>query len=209
MSMSASSFRALLAVTLLTMPACSYHMHGHASAAPDKPVDAASLIVSLDDMRRLTDLPGLSQMSELKAGPREGGYGQSIPVPCRARDNMDVAFGQTWKQFKAFDFVDTRGGTGSGVLQAVGVYADSNAARDVFGHLLSNLQQCAALHRETYQFSVSQQDPSNFALSREQGHRLYRVKDTVVIEVEAYDFPNSPQVASTIMQTICDRIPDA
>jgi hypothetical protein len=210
MSMSAISLRAVLAVACagVAVSACGYHTYGSASAAPDKPLDAAALIVSLDEMRHLTGVPGLGQMSELKAGPHKGGYGQ-IPASCRALSNMDVAFGQTWKQFKGFNFTDVSSGTGSGVLQAVGVYADSDAARDVFGHLLSDVQECAALHVEPFHFSVSQQDSSNFALSREQGHTLYRVKDAVVIEVEAYHFPDSANVAQTVLQTISDRIPDA
>jgi hypothetical protein len=186
------------------MSACGHH--GSANGAP---LDAATLIVSLDDMRRLTGLPGLVKGNELNAEPRQGGYGQ-VPVPCRAVSMMDVAFGQTWTQFKALTYSDSTHKTGdfANVLQAVGVYADDNAARAVFEQLLSNLQQCAALHWGPYEFSMQQQDPSSFTLSNEVEHS-YRVKGTVVIEVTASYFPDSSQVASTVMRTISDRIPDA
>jgi hypothetical protein len=90
--MSTTSFRAVLAVACaaVAMSACGHHIYGSASAAPGKPLDAASLIVSLDDMRRLTGLPGLVKGHELNAEPRQGGYGQ-VPVPCRAVSMMDPA----------------------------------------------------------------------------------------------------------------------
>jgi hypothetical protein len=194
----------------MVMSACSHPTHGFATAEPGKPLDADSLIVSLDDLRQITGSPGLVQLGELSAKPPGGGGAGNRPAPCRAVSDMSVAFGQTWTQFKGFYYGTLGQGPEAGVLQAVGVYSDDTAARTAFEQLLVNLQQCSDMHWGPYEdLSVQQQDPSNFVLRLGKHYSLYRVKDAVVIEVDAYGLTDSAQVANTVMQTISGGIPDA
>lgn len=142
-------------------------------------------------------------MSELEAGPHQGGYDQDVPIACRAVDYMDVAFGQAWMTFKALDFAN---GTEDNILEAVGIYPNKDAAQQTFDRLIGQLRQCADLHADNYKFAVNQQDSRTVALCYEQCRTLYQVVGNAVIAVAANNFRDSPAVADRVLQTITNHI---
>lgn len=175
---------------------------GIVSASPPTP-SVESLIITLDEMRQLLDTPGLVQGQRLTAEPPVDGYGHNVPAPCRALSFLDVAFGDTWTQFTGLVFRAPH----ASVVQALAAYSDADAARAAYEQLFTDLSQCAELHAPSFEFSVRLRDHSTFALHLGQSEQLYRIKDTVLIKVAAYDFPDSDHTARTILGTITDRMP--
>jgi hypothetical protein len=86
------------------------------------------------------------------------------------------------------------------------VYPLNGAARTVFDHLISALTACSALHATDYEYTLHKQDSSTVALHHDQFNSMYRVKSSVLIDVEVSELPHSDQIASSILQTITDRI---
>lgn len=204
--------RALLGAICATLAisACGHHTHGTAAAQPATQPDAESLLVNIDDLRRITGTPELEQGSELSAKPHVH-HGQ-LPDSCNATSSTDVIFGQNWTQFKGFPFTAVEGNHAEGyrVLvgsQAVGIYPDDATARTAFTQLLANLKQCSETHWGPFvDLTIEPQDPSNFATRLGTNYSLYRVRDNVLIEVTTGKFSNTEQVAHTIMRMISDRI---
>jgi hypothetical protein len=196
------------------------------STEPASAIAADSLVVSLDEVRRITG------STDLKANPsgdehRPRHPRSDPPGPCRVFDPK-VAFGSGWTQFRSvvyngFGYPTLPGApapTAPGptalapappkpllVIQTIGVYADVGAARTAFEHLAPELRACAALHAKYYEFTVSQPDPATVTLNYSSGaENMYRMKSSVLIYIAAAGFPHSEHIADTILQTVADRI---
>jgi PknH-like extracellular domain len=176
-------------------------------AGADPSPSADSLIVSLDEVRHLADSPDLNSRSLLDVRqPRSmHEYDSKYPSQCQVTYNQDVAFGSDWRQFRSVGYI---GASNAGVTQAVGVYADPGAARAAFERVVAGLTACAALNVPNYTFTVRQPDPSTIQRCAEnQCFDAYRVKSSVLINVSVAHFPQTAeQIATTVLQTISDRI---
>ena len=89
-----------------------------AGAEPDRSPDSLdSLIVSLDDVRRIADYPDLSSQNLLDVREPRGmhQYDSQYPSQCQVTFDQDVAFGSDWKQFRSVGHV---GAANYGVTQA-------------------------------------------------------------------------------------------
>jgi hypothetical protein len=197
-----------LGAALLLLSACTGHdgRGTSASAAPsDQGITADSLIVNLDDARRIADYPGLTSRPALDVHQPSNDHtnDSDFPKQCQVAFDQDVEFGSGLTQFRSVDY---SGSSNYGIAQAVGVYSDEGAARAAFDRISSSLNACSARHAEHFMFTLKQQDSSTLALCREQCRDLYRVKKNVVIDVSAHNFPNSEAIAAAVLQTITDRI---
>jgi hypothetical protein len=180
-------------------------------AAPSN--DADSLIVSLDDVRRIADLKDLTSYPY---GDRHQPANQDAdsPAPCRSAYDQQVTFGTDWNQFRTVTYNALVGTSPGGpkkmyvVTQAVGIYPDTGAAQDAFDRLVPNLEACSALHVKYYDFTVSRPNPSTVTLdyAKQQPKIIYRVKSSTLIDIVVQGFPQSEQIADSVLQTIADRI---
>jgi hypothetical protein len=198
-------------VVATAVSACGAHENGtvKASNEPTSRLTAGSLIVSVEDVRRIADFSGLTPEPALDL--HQPGHSDSdAPASCRAVFDQQVTFDGGWTQFRSVTY-NGEASVGpapvlNGVAQAVGVYPDDAAARTAFDHLVSALSACSAAHANNYEVTVHEQDPSTVALHHEQFDSVYRVKSSVLIEVEVSQFPQSGRIASSVLQTITDRI---
>ncbi|SPM32479.1 lipoprotein LpqQ, partial [Mycobacterium rhizamassiliense] len=88
----------------------------------------------------------------------------------------------------------------------VACYPSPDNATAMFRQLDSSLQECVALHNAEYDFVLDKPDPNTLRLTDHQWCHLYRVKSAVLISVGAVGLQASDQVASTVLQTITDRV---
>lgn len=218
---------AIVCCTVSPMVACgSPNQTVEGSAGPAHALVADSLIVGLDDVRRITG------SSDLKSDARADDHQPhrrdvDAPGPCQVF-NPQVAFGSGWTQFRSVvdngfarpspTGVVPPGATGPTatapvtrrpllVGQTVGVYPDAGAARNGFERLIPSLNECSALHAKHYGFVVNHPDASTATLNYGNGSSsIYRVKSSVLIYVEIAGFPQSEQIAGRVSQTIADRI---
>lgn len=162
--------------------------------------------MSLDDVRRIADFHDLSPKPQLDAHKpiSDHTYDAQFPSQCQVAFDQDVTFGNGWTQFRTVDY---SGASNYGVTQAVAVYPDDDAARAALNRVASALIGCSALHDQHFQFTVNSQDPSTVALCYPPCSEFYRVKSSVLIDVAAQNFPDAERIASTVLQTITDRIP--
>lgn len=201
-----TSYRVLSALAcVVAMSSCSHGTDGSASAEPGNSLDAAALLISIDDLRHVTGVPGL-RGTEYDEQPN-GVEGQ-IPAACRT-DRIDVAYGQA-TQFKGMEFREVQPHSVIAGDQEVGIYPDNAAARAAFSRALDSNQQCSATHWGPFaNLVVEPQDASNFTVRDRSSYALYRVRGPVVIMVSALDFADSEHVAQSVMQMISDRITSA
>ncbi|HWS91401.1 MAG TPA: sensor domain-containing protein [Mycobacterium sp.] len=170
-------------------------------------VSADSLIVSLDDVRRIADRSDLSSDPNFDVRQPRGmhQYDSEYPSQCQVEFDQDVAFGNDWKQFRSVEY---SGAGNNAVTQAVAIYSDPAAARAAFDRVSSALTACSGLQVPNLAFTVRQQDPSTVARCGDnQCSELYRVKSSVLISVAVAHFPRTAeQIANSVLQTISDRI---
>lgn len=220
----------LVCGVMVATSACS---HSDCADRPDALATPAavadSLVVSLDDVRQIT---GVGDLASNPNGDDDQPRHPSSDPPgaCRVFDPQ-VAFGSNWTQFRSAVYngvayeplpavpepgpnpPDIAGGAASlppkplMIGQAVGIYADGNAARAAFERLIPALIECSALRTKYYDFDVDQPDQSTVVLNYGiESEVIYRVKDSVLINLSASGFSDSGRIADTILRNITDRI---
>jgi PknH-like extracellular domain len=201
--------RAIFAGLAAVVTGCLVLMSGiqPPRAGADPALSADSLIVSLDDVRRVAHSPNLNSRDLLDVRQPRGmhEFDSKYPGQCQVTYNQDVAFGSDWKDFRSVGYV---GAGNAGVTQAVGIYADPAAARAAFERVVGELTACAALNVPSYAFTVRQPDPSTIQRCAEnQCFDAYRVKSSVLANVYVVHFPQTAeQIANTVLQMNSDRI---
>lgn len=70
----------------------------------------------------------------------------------------------------------------------------------------SRLNQCASLHDNAYDFALSKPDPMTLGLHSAGWTHFYRTKSSVLMSVGVVGIEPTEQVATTVLQTITDRI---
>lgn len=191
-----------------TLAGCT---HPNAGTASDPDVD--SLMVSVDDVRSIADLPALAPFpaGDLR---RPASQDADTAGPCRPAYDQEAAFGTDWTQFRSVTYNALVGAAAGSakkmyiVTQAVGSYADDGAARAAFERLVPALTACAELRLKYYDFTVRRQDSTTVALDypNRQSNVIYRVKSDTLIDIVVQGFPQSEHIAETVLQTIADRI---
>ena len=192
------------------MSGCSYTYTSQPNIGPSPRVD--DMIVSVDDVRHITEAEDFAPHTEAnlhKPPPAD----LTAPEPCRAVGYNDLTFGSGWSDFRSAGYKgitdDIQAGGNSmvnEVTQAVARYPNSDKTQAVFRQLESSLQACVALHNPNYVFTLDKPDPLTLRITDLQWCHLYRVKSAVLISVGVLGLESSDQIASTILQTIVDRI---
>jgi hypothetical protein len=199
----------LACCAVVVLSACAGPGSGHSGTAPPATdLSADSLMVSVEEMRRITGDNDLNSLPAFDLHQPRRDDDLDTPIPCRVVYDQKATFGNGWTQFRSVDYRDP--GEGNDMIrdvgQAVAIYPDENAARTVFDRLASELTACSALHVKNYRFTVDKQDPLTVVLDYSRIlQKIIRVKASALIFVDV-NFPQSEPIARTILQVITDRI---
>jgi hypothetical protein len=199
---------------VVAITACSHpNTPVRQSGKPTSGIAPDSLIVNVDDVRRIAGV------SNLTAAPGSDTHqprrkDSKLPAPCQAVFDQQSAFDGNWDQFHSATYsADIYKGQGetrvrriADVGQAVAVYSDEARARNVFDSLVTNLKQCPRLHVRNYNYTLENIDPSAVALNADVWEVIYQVKSSTLINVAALGVEQPAQTARTIARTIADRI---
>lgn len=188
---------------------------------------ADSLIVSLDDVRRVAGVDDL--MADPRGDEDQPKHLSSSPPGRCAVFDPQVAFGSEWSQYRStvYNGLDQAASAGSPapaapgsvdavipappkplmIIQTVAVYPDADEARAAFENIIPALIECSALHAKYYDFTVDQPDASTAVLKYpNEFEGIYRVASRVLIQVSAGGFSRTGRVADAILQEISDRV---
>ncbi|OBK46192.1 sensor domain-containing protein [Mycobacterium kubicae] len=198
-------------VVSCAIAACSHHGTA-AKPAPAAGTHADSLIVSVEEVRRIANHEGLTAHSHADLRhPPPGDL--TAPGPCRAAGISDLTFGAGWSEFRSAGYHGITDDLKPGgpamiqtVSQAVAIYPDATTARGVLGQLESALQACTALHDSNYDFTIDRPDAGTVRITDEGWSHLYRAKSSVLISVGVLGVEPADRIAATIMQTATDRV---
>ena len=183
------------------------------TATPSEHAYANSLIVSLQDARRLANFEGLQPYSyaDRHDPPRE--TVGNPPTPCRAVGTTDLTFAGGWKEYRSVAYSGSTDDLRPGgiapineVTNAVAIYPDASAARGALDQLHATLDQCAVLHHSAYDFSLNRPDSATLKLDSEGWVHLYTVKSSVLVSVGVLGIQPTEQIANTVLRTVTDRI---
>jgi hypothetical protein len=209
---------AAVCVSVIALAACGHSRTDTNKAGPhtEQKIDAHSLIIGIDDVRRvagennLAPAPGPSPAEVHE--PRH--HDSKLPLPCQAVFDQEVAFDGNWKQFDSTtDSAAVYKGGGdtkirliANVTQAVAVYPDDAAAKNTFDQLKTKLTACPALGVKNYGYTIDDSDPSVLMLSTNVWTVVYRLKSAALINVAALGLNQPEPTARTLAQSISDRI---
>jgi len=209
----------LLGCSAVTISGC--HRGGGPSNGPQTSNPGVdSLIVSVDVVRRIAGLGNLEP--DPQGDERQPHRANSAgPAPCQAVSDQQLVFGDVWTQFRGVSYTTLTGqakpqprgphtgGKFSVINQAVGIYANTKAARDAFDKLAPQLEACSALHAKHFDFTVSQLDPSTVTITftgKFEAATIYRVQSEYLLLVSALAVPHPSQTAGDIAEKITTRI---
>ena len=177
---------------------------GKASAQPAATLNADTLIVSLEDVQRITNFDDLSSDSRFDVH-QPGQLDAGAPEPCRVIYDQQATFAAGWTQFRSVQY---SGAANKSVGQAIGIYPSAVDARAAFDRLSGAVAQCAALHADGYEFTVDNIDPSTLTTCFADDCRvIFAVRSSVLIGVSVQHFARtSDQISTAIVQAITNRI---
>ncbi|OSC43155.1 hypothetical protein B8W66_01835 [Mycobacterium decipiens] len=201
----------IVCCAVAAIAACS-HRSAPATTSPPVAAGIDSLLVSVEDVRRIANFEYLTPHAH--ADLRKPSQGDvDAPGPCRAVGNSDLTFGNGWSEFRSVGYGGATDDLEPGgvamideVSQAVAVYPNSSTTRGVLHQLLSYVTACTALHDTNYDFALDEPDHSTLRLSSQGWSHLYRAKSAVLISVGVLGLEPADRIANTILQTITDRI---
>lgn len=212
------SAKITVAACVIALAACGHSGTdtNKAGSRTGQKVDAHSLIIGIDDVRRvagennLAPAPGPSPAEVHE--PRH--HDSKLPAPCQAVFDQQVAFDGHWTQFDSTtDSADVYKGAGdtkirmiANVTQAVAIYADDAAAQNTFDQLKTKLTACPGLGVKNYDYTIDDSDPSTVMLSTNVWAVVYRLKSAALINVTALGLNQPEPTARTLAQSISDRI---
>ncbi|WP_084187837.1 sensor domain-containing protein [Mycobacterium paraffinicum] len=174
---------------------------------------ADSLVISLDDARRIANFEGLQPYSyaDRHDPPRE--TVGNPPAPCRAVGATDLTFAGGWKEYRSVAYAGSTDDLRPGgiapineVTNAVVVYPDTGVARGALNQLHATLDQCASLHHTAYDFALNKPDCQTLKLNSDGWIHLYTVKSSVLVSVGVLGIEPTDQIASAVLQSVTDRI---
>ncbi|MDV3306327.1 sensor domain-containing protein [Mycobacterium avium subsp. hominissuis] len=190
-------------------------------AAPVPGLDADSLLVSVEDARRIANDYGLQQAAQ-GVSQRPKHFDSDAPPPCQAANDQEATFGAGWQQFRSKAYTADMPGPSVvvggrqypgatkmlDVIQNISIYPQSAAARAALERLVPTLKACSELHVRYYDYTVTMPDPSTVVLTYPDSETssMYRVKSAVFMQVSVLGFRNSEEITQTMIQTITGRI---
>ncbi len=200
---------AMIAVAVVS--ACSHSPSD--TATPAQHAYADSLIISLQDARRIANFEGLQPYSYAdRHDPPHETVGKP-PGPCRAVGTTDLTFAGGWKEYRSVAYSGSTDDLRPGgiapineVTNAVVIYPDATAARGALNQLHSTLDQCVSLHHTAYDFTLNQPDTATLRLDSDGWVHLYTVRKSVLVSVGVLGIQPTEQVADSVLQTVTDRI---
>lgn len=207
----AVKFAVATSSAVVVASACA-HPPTDPNAAPHEHDYAETLIVSLDEVRRITKFDGLEPYAYAdRHRPLPGSF--NGPGPCGAVGSSDVTFTSGWMEYRAVAYSGTTDDLRPGgiapineVTQAVAVYHDAGSARDALNQLESTLKQCASFHDTSHDFTMTKPDATSLHLDASRWSHAYRVKNTVLASVGVDGIEPTDQVAANILHKIMDRV---
>lgn len=206
---------AIVGLLVVAISACAHSE----TAVKEKadPVSAAaadSLIVDLDEVRRITHVDGLTSYPEGDVR-QPAHFDSDVPAPCQAAYDQESAYGDGWTRFRSVTYSGVTSSVPGGankmmvVTQAVGIYPDDVASRSAFDRLVPLLNACSAMHVKYYDFTVETPDDSTVELhygEPSSSKVIYRVKSSVLIDVVVQGFADSGRIGGTVIDAIADGI---
>nr|WP_083212421.1 sensor domain-containing protein [Mycobacterium malmoense] len=192
--------------------ACSHSPTG-TTGAPSAHAYAESLVISLDEARRIANFEGLQPYSyaDRDDPPRE--TVGNPPGPCRAVGATDLTFAGGWKEYRSVGYSGSTDDLRPGgiapineVTNAVVVYPDTATARGALNQLHSTLDQCVSLHHSAYDFALNKPDTETLKLDSDGWVHLYTVRSSVLVSVGVLGIEPTQQVANNLLQTVTGRI---
>lgn len=181
---------------------------------PTAAVAVDSLIVSVADVRGITDFEGLTPYPDGDVH-QPVHHDSDAPAPCRSAYDQEAVFGAGWTQFRSVTYSGTTSPAPGGankmlvVTQSAGGYPDEAAARAVFNRLVPLLNACSVLHVKYYDFVVDKPDNVTVELnfpSPNLSKIMYRMKSRVLTSVTVQGFPEAGRIAPTVLDAMTDRI---
>lgn len=178
-----------------------------ADADPGPTADAQ--LIGIDEVSRIVGDPAL-HFEQRGDRDRPGRLDPDAPGTCWAVSNEEAVFGSAVTRFRAVQYgapMTVRPG-GKGfptVTQAVGRYRDDAAARGAFDRLGPALHDCAGMRADSYDFTLTQDDPATVVLAfpgPAQATVIYRVAAAELIRVSALALEQSDRIARTVAQQL-------
>ena len=210
--MASALARVVLVVCCAVVALTGCSRHNTAAPPTPTPTGADALIVSVEEVRRIANYEELTAHAhnDLRHPP----VGDvNAPGPCRAAGTSDLTFASGWTEFRSAgysgvtDDIDPGGlALVDSVSQAVAIYPDAHAARSALDQLESSLNACVALHDPKYDFTLDKPVPSSLRITDNGWSHQYRAKNSVLISVGVLGIEPAERIASTIMETIVDRV---
>jgi hypothetical protein len=207
-----SNLRLAAAIACCAMTAMSGCSHSSTPARPSTAPGVDDFIINVQDVRHIANADDLTPHTEWDLH-RPPPPDANAPGPCRAVGHNDLTFGTGWSEFRSAGYHGVTddiepGGNAmiNGVTQAVARYPNSDAAIGAFHALESALQACVALHDTNFDFNLDKPDPTTLRITAQEWSHLYRTKSGVMVSVGVVGLQSADQIASTVLQTITDRI---
>lgn len=195
----------VVAALVVVLSACAAHDDAvKASAQPAPALSVDSLIVSVEDVQRITNFDDLTSDPQFDVR-QPGKLDADSPPPCPVVFDQQATFGGGWTQFRSVQY---SGAANKGVTQAVGIYPDDQSARAAFDRLATSLTQCSSRHAEGIDYTIKKSDPATLEVCFAEVCKVaFGVKSSVLIDVSVQQFPTTAeQIAHTVLQTIAGRI---
>jgi hypothetical protein len=200
--------------TILALPACTHAGTGSTNngshSAPN--VTAGALLVSLDDVRRITDVSTLVSAPGPSPHREPSHFDSPLPPPCHAIFDQLTAFGRDWQQFASTTAAATvshsagQANSMADIGQAVAVYPDDATVGHRFSALTTMLGTCRTLNVPNHDYTLDDSDPSTLVLVGHGFSVVYRLRSTVLLQVVALGLDHDEPAARALAQTISDRI---
>jgi PknH-like extracellular domain len=198
---------------VFTTSAC-WHFTTRTKSGPEPAsgLDPEALIVSVEDVRRIANSEELAAHahSDLRR-PSPGDF--NAPGTCRAVGNSEASYASGWTQYREVGYSGVTDDIQLGgrpmidkVSQAVVVYPDGGAASGALHALDAQLTACADLHDNAFNFTLDRPDSATVRLSSQGWSHQYRVKASVLVSVGVLGIEPAEPIATTILQTMTDRI---
>lgn len=192
--------------------ACSHSPTG-TTATPSAHAYAESLVISLDEARRIANFEGLQPYSYAdRDHPPRQAVGNP-PGPCRAVGTTDLTFAGGWKEYRSVGYSGSTDDLRPGgiapineVTNAVVIYPDAAAAQAALNRLHSTLDQCVSLHHTAYDFALNNPDTETLRLDSDGWVHLYTVRSSVLVSVGVLGIEPTQQVANNLLQAVTGRI---
>lgn len=194
----------------------------HAAPKPANTVDRLAL--SLEEVKQISGFDKFTR--EIDTGqPTADNY--TPAGPCRAWSDEQVAFGDTWTQFRSIaDSGDLDAGLQpprpshaiqdhaapltapltATAVQTVAVYPSGAAARDVFNRRVADMEECVDLNLPHLGGKATRPNSTTAVWVNEGFTSVFALKSTVLVDVSVMELSEAERIASDISQEIIGRI---